>query len=186
VHSLLHPLFPRSGPTKLPCLSHSSSFPPTLSYQLALLPSPFNTHQSLSGFGFFAPQTSSSLMGSISHVITTNPTLFHLPSTRSNALRFSRFNPSFLPLPPARVAGKVGVFAEVSSPSRTTSAIDFSDPDWKTKFKQDWEARFRLPHLTDIFPDASPIPSTFCLKMRFVGRSGFLSFLPPVCAETLL
>ncbi|XP_027921497.1 ATP-dependent 6-phosphofructokinase 5, chloroplastic-like [Vigna unguiculata] len=105
-------------------------------------------------------------MGSISHVITTNPTLPHLPFTRSTALRFSCFNPRFLRLPPTGVAGKVGVFAEVSSPSRTTSAIDFSDPDWKTKFQQDWKARFRLPHLTDIFPDAPPIPSTFCLKMR--------------------
>ncbi|BAT74744.1 hypothetical protein VIGAN_01249100 [Vigna angularis var. angularis] len=105
-------------------------------------------------------------MGSISHVITTNPTLPHLPFTRSTGLRFSCFNPRLLPLPSTRVAGKVGVFAEVSSPSRTTSGIDFSDPDWKTKFQQDWEARFRLPHLTDIFPDAPPIPSTFCLKMR--------------------
>lgn len=134
------------------------------------------------------PKTSSFLMGSISHVITTNPTLPHLPFTRSTALRFSCFNPRFLRLPPTGVAGKVGVFAEVSSPSRTTSAIDFSDPDWKTKFQQDWEARFRLPHLTDIFPDAPPIPSTFCLKMRLVGWQVQFSFLYPLFAttETLL
>ncbi|KAF4350418.1 hypothetical protein F8388_004666 [Cannabis sativa] len=44
--------------------------------------------------------------------------------------------------------------------------IDFSDPDWKSKFQSDFEKRFNLPHITDTFPDAEPIPSTFCLKMR--------------------
>ncbi|KAL6222857.1 hypothetical protein ACLB2K_006247 [Fragaria x ananassa] len=44
--------------------------------------------------------------------------------------------------------------------------IDFSDPDWKSKFQSDFEKRFAIPHITDVFPDAVPIPSTFCLKMR--------------------
>lgn len=122
--------------------------------------------------------TDFSLMGSISHVITT--TLPHLPSTRSLGFPISHSNSRLLSLPPTRVAKKVGVFAEHSSRSSTASAasVDFSDPDWKIKFQEDWEARFRLPHLTDIFPNAPPIPSTFCLKMRLVGRSSFL--LPSV------
>lgn len=44
--------------------------------------------------------------------------------------------------------------------------IDFSDPEWKNKYQEDFEQRFSLPHLTDIFKDLKPIPSTFCLKMR--------------------
>lgn len=102
-------------------------------------------------------------MGSISHAITNSSYLNfpHLTSNRSSQLlRFSQ----------VRVTNKVGVFAELSTRSSNSSctAIDFNDPDWKTKFKQDFEARFRLPHITEIFPDAPPIPSTFCLKMRFV------------------
>ena len=48
--------------------------------------------------------------------------------------------------------------------------IDFSDPEWKNKYKQDFEQRFHLPHLTDIFKDLKPIPSTFCLKMRYFSK----------------
>lgn len=44
--------------------------------------------------------------------------------------------------------------------------IDFSDPEWKNKYQEDFEQRFSLPHLSDIFKDLKPIPSTFCLKMR--------------------
>nr|KYP42442.1 hypothetical protein KK1_036131 [Cajanus cajan] len=106
-------------------------------------------------------------MGSISHVIT-NPYLSHLTLKRSFGPRLSRSSSRLLPLPlpPAGAAKRGGVFAVVSSPSNSYAGIDFSDPDWKSKFQEDWEARFRLPHLTDIFPDAPPIPSTFCLKMR--------------------
>ncbi|KAJ1442143.1 Pyrophosphate-dependent phosphofructokinase [Sesbania bispinosa] len=104
-------------------------------------------------------------MGSISHVITTatNPYLPHLTLARSRGLRLS---PSSSRLPPSRFAKKVGIFAEISNRTSTNAAIDFSDPDWKTKFQEDFEARFRLPHITDTIPDAAPIPSTFCLKMR--------------------
>ncbi|KAJ7957429.1 ATP-dependent 6-phosphofructokinase [Quillaja saponaria] len=49
--------------------------------------------------------------------------------------------------------------------------IDFSDPDWKTKFQKDFAERFNIPHISDVFEDALPIPSTFCLKMR-VHRAG--------------
>ncbi|XP_077212915.1 phosphofructokinase 5 isoform X2 [Tasmannia lanceolata] len=44
--------------------------------------------------------------------------------------------------------------------------IDFSDPGWKNRFQEDFEKRFHLPHLTDIFDDSHPIPSTFCPKSR--------------------
>ncbi|KAL1327485.1 hypothetical protein HN51_037535 [Arachis hypogaea] len=110
-------------------------------------------------------------MGSMSHVITFS----HLTcSARSSYTQFTPPPPS-----PSRTLNKVRVFAQFEAttqtptPSSSTTInnnnhnkFDFSDPDWKTKFQQDFEARFSLPHLTDIFPDASPIPSTFCLKMR--------------------
>lgn len=46
------------------------------------------------------------------------------------------------------------------------SSIDFSDPDWKTKYEEDFEKRFSIPHMTDFFPDSPAYPSTFCLRMR--------------------
>ncbi|XP_027362836.1 ATP-dependent 6-phosphofructokinase 5, chloroplastic-like [Abrus precatorius] len=104
-------------------------------------------------------------MGTISHVITLHgPTA----STRCS-YGYSHSHPRFKTLIPARVVNKVRVFNELksqNSTSKSTCAIDFNDSDWKTKFKEDFEARFRLPHITDIFPDAASMPSTFCLKMR--------------------
>lgn len=47
-----------------------------------------------------------------------------------------------------------------------TAAIDLNDPDWKSKYQRDFEERFNIPHITDVFPDAEAIRSTFCLKMR--------------------
>lgn len=58
-------------------------------------------------------------------------------------------------------------------PEKSVSAAtnaDFSDPDWKTKYQEDFEARFRIPHVTDVINDAVSYPSTFCLRMRFVNR----------------
>lgn len=46
------------------------------------------------------------------------------------------------------------------------TAIDLSDPEWKLKYQRDFEERFSIPHITDAFPDAEAIPSTFCVKMR--------------------
>ncbi|XP_010258379.1 PREDICTED: ATP-dependent 6-phosphofructokinase 5, chloroplastic-like [Nelumbo nucifera] len=43
--------------------------------------------------------------------------------------------------------------------------IDFSDPYWKNKFKEDFENRFDLPHLRDVF-DIKPMPTTFSLHNR--------------------
>jgi len=56
--------------------------------------------------------------------------------------------------------------------------IDFSDPDWKTNYQRDFERRFNIPHITDIFPDADPIPSTFCLKMRTPVMEDFAGGYP--------
>jgi hypothetical protein len=49
---------------------------------------------------------------------------------------------------------------KASSPKKE---IDFSDPNWKERFQEDWEKRFRLPHITDIL-DVKPRHSTFSLK----------------------
>lgn len=43
--------------------------------------------------------------------------------------------------------------------------IDFSDPDWKTKYQKDFESRFNLPHLKDVL-DVKPRPTTFSLMNR--------------------
>ncbi|XP_028098165.1 ATP-dependent 6-phosphofructokinase 5, chloroplastic-like [Camellia sinensis] len=66
----------------------------------------------------------------------------------------------------SRLCKKICVHAENTTPTPIAPAIDFSDPHWKSKFQDDFEARFNISHLTDIFRDALPIPSTFCLKMR--------------------
>lgn len=41
--------------------------------------------------------------------------------------------------------------------------LDFNDPSWKQKFQEDWEQRFSLPSITDIY-DLKPRPTTFSLK----------------------
>ncbi|XP_004489766.1 ATP-dependent 6-phosphofructokinase 5, chloroplastic [Cicer arietinum] len=96
-------------------------------------------------------------MYTLSHVITTPLHHHHHDST----LRYSnpRLFHSF------RVANKFRVFSDLKK-SPSNNAIDFTDTDWKIKFKEDFEERFRLPHVTDTFPDSASIPSTFCLKMR--------------------
>ncbi|GAU46817.1 hypothetical protein TSUD_190740 [Trifolium subterraneum] len=101
-------------------------------------------------------------MASISHSFTTtttnnNPSL-NLPHNRSSLLRLSSH--SF----PRRFFNNVRIIAQHTN--STSTSIDFNDPDWKIKFQQDFESRFRLPHITDIFPDTPSIPSTFCLRMR--------------------
>ncbi|KAI3902735.1 hypothetical protein MKW92_051608 [Papaver armeniacum] len=51
---------------------------------------------------------------------------------------------------------------------KTNSSIEelSGDPGWKTKFQEDFEKRFYIPHLSDFYDDVTPIPSTFCLKSR--------------------
>ncbi|KAL2246646.1 ATP-dependent 6-phosphofructokinase 5, chloroplastic [Sesamum indicum] len=48
----------------------------------------------------------------------------------------------------------------------TAATIDYSDPGWKEKYQKEFEARFSIPHITDVIHDAVSYPSTFCLKMR--------------------
>lgn len=47
-------------------------------------------------------------------------------------------------------------------------SIDYGDPDWKAKYRDEFEERFRIPHFTDVLDDAVSYPSTFCLRMRYV------------------
>lgn len=49
--------------------------------------------------------------------------------------------------------------------------MDFTDPCWKTKFQEDFESRFNLPHLKDALP-VKPRPTTFSLKNRSVFHIG--------------
>lgn len=58
--------------------------------------------------------------------------------------------------------------------TKNTVAIDYNDPDWISKFQTDFENRFRIPHVTDVFDDAVSYPSTFCLKMRYLTENFFL------------
>ncbi|KAJ0981333.1 hypothetical protein J5N97_009588 [Dioscorea zingiberensis] len=44
--------------------------------------------------------------------------------------------------------------------------LESGGPEWKKEYQEDFERRFRISHLTDSFPDLTPIPSTFCLKRR--------------------
>lgn len=55
---------------------------------------------------------------------------------------------------------------EVRAGAAKQASIDFGDPDWKVKYQSDFEERFRIPHITDVIPDAASFPSPFCLKMR--------------------
>ncbi|KAI3739880.1 hypothetical protein L2E82_30292 [Cichorium intybus] len=52
-----------------------------------------------------------------------------------------------------------------SAEKNSNSAIDFSDLGWKTRFEEDFEKGFNIPHMRDFFPDAVSYPSNFCLRM---------------------
>ncbi|CAL4916595.1 unnamed protein product [Urochloa decumbens] len=43
--------------------------------------------------------------------------------------------------------------------------LDFSNPNWKEQFQEDFDKRFSLPHLRDVI-DVEPRPTTFSLKSR--------------------
>ena len=46
--------------------------------------------------------------------------------------------------------------------------LDFTDPSWNQKYQEDWNRRFSLPHITDIY-DLEPRRITFSLKKnRFI------------------
>ncbi|KAL4313604.1 hypothetical protein AHAS_Ahas15G0001700 [Arachis hypogaea] len=92
----------------------------------------------------------------MSHVVT----LPGLTVTTSSSSSY----PHIHSLTTTRLCSKVRVSAQFKSHDSTP--IDFCDPDWKHKFKQDFQERFSLPHVTDIFHDTPPMPSTFCLQHR--------------------
>lgn len=103
-------------------------------------------------------------MDTLPHVITTpNLTTTFRHGLTTSTLRYSnpRLFRSF------NVANNFRVSSELKSRNNTTT-IDYTDPDWKTKFTENFEKRFRLPHVTDTLPDSVSMPSTFCLKMRLV------------------
>ncbi|KAK6154185.1 hypothetical protein DH2020_013824 [Rehmannia glutinosa] len=61
---------------------------------------------------------------------------------------------------------KIEVKAQVEKHVSTAASIDFSDPDWKSKYQKEFEARFSIPHITDVLHDAVSYPSPFSLRMR--------------------
>ncbi|XP_047312896.1 ATP-dependent 6-phosphofructokinase 5, chloroplastic-like [Impatiens glandulifera] len=60
--------------------------------------------------------------------------------------------------------------AEVKSPpplyTPATVDEDGGTEDWKSNYQRDFESRFNIPHLTEVFDDLTPYPSTFCLRTR--------------------
>ncbi|XP_040994995.1 ATP-dependent 6-phosphofructokinase 5, chloroplastic-like isoform X2 [Juglans microcarpa x Juglans regia] len=113
-------------------------------------------------------------MGTISHAITISKvTLPRSDSHRPYGLQ--HLNSRFCRLKSSRVAKKLCASAETR---KRSPAVDFNDPDWKSKFQKDFERRFNIPHLTEIFDDAVPIPSTFCLKMRTPVSEEFAAGYP--------
>ncbi|KAK9698364.1 hypothetical protein RND81_08G099100 [Saponaria officinalis] len=66
-----------------------------------------------------------------------------------------------------RCSRRRGLVAFKITVSKTN--IDLSNPDWKTKYQNDFEARFNLPHLKDVL-NVMPRPSTFSLMKRNGAR----------------
>lgn len=68
-----------------------------------------------------------------------------------------------------RIRRKIEVKARGEKEVLTAVSIDYSDPDWKSKYQQDFEARFRIPRISDVLHDTVSYPSTFGLRMRLVA-----------------
>ncbi|CAF2249074.1 unnamed protein product [Brassica napus] len=84
-----------------------------------------------------------------------------------NPLLVRSARPGSLILPKPRSPANSVKFHRVAAVAAArATAIDPSDPEWKLKYQRDFEERFNIPHITDAFPDAEAIPSTFCVKMR--------------------
>ncbi|CAK9169712.1 unnamed protein product [Ilex paraguariensis] len=100
-----------------------------------------------------------------------------LPARNSHCdhLMFGSVLQSLRPKLNQRICKKLRILAENESP---TTAIDFSDPDWKSNYQKDFETRFNIPHLTDVFEDADSYPSTFCLRMRTPVTEDFADGYP--------
>ncbi|KAG0492426.1 hypothetical protein HPP92_005824 [Vanilla planifolia] len=55
------------------------------------------------------------------------------------------------------------------------SRVGNVEPEWKTQFQEDFERRFNLPHLKDLFPELTPITSTFRLKKRSPSSEDYVN-----------
>ncbi|XP_031285412.1 ATP-dependent 6-phosphofructokinase 5, chloroplastic isoform X2 [Pistacia vera] len=113
-------------------------------------------------------------MEALSHTIT--PKLTPTP-VKNDVLRRNGFTPAILRSNgcySTRICRRSRVFAKIHH----SKGLNFNDPDWKLKFQRDFEDRFDLPHITDIFKDATPIPSTFCLRMRTPVNEEFADGYP--------
>ncbi|KAL8531472.1 hypothetical protein ACS0TY_008169 [Phlomoides rotata] len=69
---------------------------------------------------------------------------------------------------PNSIRRKIEVQARAEKNVPTAACIDYSDPHWKSKYQEEFEARFRIPHITDVLHDHDTVsyPSTFGLRMR--------------------
>lgn len=105
-------------------------------------------------------------MEALSH--TVGPTVAPLRPKRPLRWNWNGFSSVLVQSKKNHPSGICRSAADEVSQSARASGLDFNDPDWKSKFQSDFEKRFSLPHITDIFRDATPIPSTFCLRMRSV------------------
>ncbi|XP_020105217.1 ATP-dependent 6-phosphofructokinase 5, chloroplastic-like [Ananas comosus] len=76
---------------------------------------------------------------------------------------FCRFNRSKVSRHEKRA--RTGSQAMVVRSVFVSPEIEFSKPDWKKHFQEDFDKRFNLPHLRDIL-DIEPRPTTFSLKRR--------------------
>ncbi|CAI0474334.1 unnamed protein product [Linum tenue] len=110
-------------------------------------------------------------MGSLSLASITDPRTISPSSYSSPSLQIPRHlahSNGFFPFSSTGFLGRITSTGPVRAEmvKQTASAIDFSDPEWKINYQKDFERRFNIPRITDVFPDARPIPSTFCLRMR--------------------
>ncbi|KVI08670.1 Phosphofructokinase [Cynara cardunculus var. scolymus] len=117
-------------------------------------------------------------MGSLSPAIHPSLTLqangYHLvsfPGVFRSVLSSRRTRPDMTAV---CERGRCVVYAE----KKSNEAIDYCDPEWKSKFKKDFEKRFNIPHISDFFPDAVSYPSTFCLSMRTPVNEEFAEGYP--------
>ncbi|XP_049372284.1 ATP-dependent 6-phosphofructokinase 5, chloroplastic [Solanum verrucosum] len=115
-------------------------------------------------------------MESLSPAIGSTPIRPSTTISGENELLISSVKSIKMP-PVARRKMRMRVAAQ-SSNFVVPNNINFSDPDWKVKYEREFEARFNIPHITDVFPDAVSYPSTFCLKMRTPVTEDFAQGYP--------
>ncbi|KAK9231497.1 hypothetical protein WN943_021733 [Citrus x changshan-huyou] len=115
-------------------------------------------------------------MEALSH--TVGPTVAPLRPKRPLRWNWNGFSSVLVQSKKNHPSGICRSAADEISQSARASGLDFNDPDWKSKFQSDFEKRFSLPHITDIFRDATPIPSTFCLRMRTPVTEDFADGYP--------